>query len=423
MSSDHDILVLGGGIGGIATALALGLAGHTVHVAEQAPAFSEIGAGLQLGPNAIRSFDRLGVWSSLKELAVTPRSALIMHAVTGERLTRIDYGTPFTEHYGYPYVVAHRHDVLNQLIAAARAVPGVTLETNRRAEKVTDGPDGATVTFADGASATARIVVGADGIRSRTRLLHDDSEPLFTGQVAFRGTVPMADIRLDVDPTDMILWIGPNRHLIQYPVRGGDLYNLVAVMESHWAAAGRDDWGSRAELEEVFADSCGPVRTALSLFDNHTPWPIYDRDPLPGWSTDHTVLIGDAAHAMRQYLAQGACQALEDALVLTQEITRAPDQPRRAFAAYEARRLPLATRCQEVARPWGGATCGTPWTAPRRCCGTSTSASAPTTTTPSSTGCTATTSAPASLTFPERHRHALRHPDPRRPHGAGRGDR
>lgn len=353
MANDHDILVIGGGIGGIATALALGLAGHTVHLAEQATAFSEIGAGLQLGPNAIRSFDRLGVWSALSELAVTPRSALIMHAVTGERLTRIDYGTPFTEHYGYPYVVAHRHDVLNVLLAAAEAAPTVTLETNRRAEKVTEGPDGATVTFSGGSSATARIVVGADGIRSRTRLLHDDSEPLFTGQVAFRGTVPMADIRLDVDPTDMILWIGPNRHLIQYPVRGGDLYNLVAVMESHWAAAGRDDWGSRAELDEVYADSCEPVKKALSLFDNHTPWPIYDRDPIPGWSTDHTVLIGDAAHAMRQYLAQGACQALEDALVLTQEITRTPDRPRDAFGRYEDRRLALATKCQEVARPWG----------------------------------------------------------------------
>jgi len=353
MTNQHDILVVGGGIGGLATALALGQAGHVVHLTEQAPAFGEIGAGLQLGPNAVRSLDRLGVWNSLKDLAVTPRSCLIMDAVSGERLTRIDYGVPFVERYGYPYVVAHRHDVHNQLLAAAEMVPTITMEKNCRVEQVQEGADGATVRFTNGTSMTARIVVGADGIRSRTRLLHDDSEPLFTGQVAFRGTVPMAEVNLGFDPTDMVLWIGPRRHLIQYPVRGGDLYNLVAVMESHWFKAGREDWGSRAELDEVFADSCETVKATLALFDNHKAWPIYDRDPLPTWSTDHTVLIGDAAHAMRQYLAQGACQALEDALVLSQEVTNQLDRPRQAFAQYQARRHKLTTKCQLVARPWG----------------------------------------------------------------------
>lgn len=353
MTTDYDVLVSGGGIGGLAAAIALGKTGHTVHLVEQAPTFSEIGAGLQLGPNAIRSLDRLGVWEPLRERAVTPRATLIMHAVTGQRLTRLDFGKPFLDHYGYPYVVAHRHDLHNVLLAAAEELPSVTLETDRRIVEVREGPNAATVEFADGTAKTARILVGADGIRSRTRLLHDDSEPLFTGQVAFRGTVPMTDAGIGVDPSDMILWLGPNRHLIQYPVRGGDLYNLVAVMESHWFTQGRDDWGSRAELDEVFADSCAPVQASLALFDNHKPWPVYDRDPMPTWSTDHTVLIGDAAHAMRQYLAQGACQALEDVLTLTQELHEHPDDHRDAFRAYQARRHPLATKCQLVARPWG----------------------------------------------------------------------
>lgn len=353
MINQHDILVVGGGIGGLATALALGQAGHLVHVTEQAPAFEEIGAGLQLGPNAIRSLDRLGVWDSLEKFAVKPKSCLIMDAVSGERLTRIDYGAPFLERYGYPYVVAHRHDVHNQLLLAAQSVPTITMRPNCRVEQVKEEADGATVQFADGSSTTAGIVVGADGLRSRIRLLHDDSEPNFTGQVAFRGTVPTADANLAFDPMDMVLWIGPHRHLIQYPVRGGNLYNLVAVIESHWYEEGRKDWGTRAELDQVFADSCGTVKASLALFDNHKPWPIYDRDPLPTWSTDHTVLMGDAAHSMRQYLAQGACQALEDALVLTQEVTHHLDHPRQAFTQYEARRLELATKCQLVARPWG----------------------------------------------------------------------
>lgn len=353
MSADNDVLIVGGGIGGLAAALALSQAGREIRLVEQAGAFGEIGAGLQLGPNAIRCLDRLGVWEPLRDLAVTPRSGLIMDVVSGERLTRIDYGAPFVARYGYPYVVAHRHDLHNVLLEAARSVPAITLETNRRAETVSEGPDGATVRFADGSAATARVVVGADGIRSRVRLLHDDSDPLFTGQVAFRGTVPMAEVNMDFDPMDMVLWIGPNRHLIQYPVRGGDLYNLVAVIESHWFTAGRPGWGTRAELEEVHADSCVPVKKALELFDNHKPWPVYDRDPIGCWSTEHTVLIGDAAHSMRQYLAQGACQALEDALTLAQEIHASPGSPREAFGRYEARRLPLATRCQLVARPWG----------------------------------------------------------------------
>lgn len=350
-----DVLVNGGGIGGIAAAVALGQAGHTVHVTEQASQFAEIGAGLQLGPNAIRSLDRLGVWEALAPLAVKPRATLIMDAVSGERLTRLDFGQPFLDHYGYPYVVAHRHDLHNVLLAAAEAIPSVSLAVDARVESVEEGPDHATVTFADGTVRTARIVVGADGIHSRTRLLHDDTEPLFTGQVAFRGTVPMSglDLDLDLDPSDMILWMGPNRHLIQYPVRGGELYNIVAVMESHWHKQGRDDWGSKAELQEVFADSCAPLASILDLLDNHKPWPIYDRDPIPTWHTDHTVLIGDAAHAMRQYLAQGACQALEDVLVLTHELHQRPDSPREAFKAYQARRIELATKCQLVARPWG----------------------------------------------------------------------
>lgn len=352
MTTTHDVLVVGGGIGGVAAGIALAQSGRTVHLVEQASEFGEVGAGLQLGPNAIRSLDRLGAWAPLRDLAVTPRSAMIMHAVTGERLTRIDYGHAFLDRYGYPYVVAHRHDLHDVLVELARVQPRLTLEVNRRVTTVEEGPDFATVTFEDGDVFTAPLVIGADGIRSKVRELQDRSEPLFTGQVAYRGTVPMADADLGFDPSDMILWIGPNRHLVQYPVRGGELYNQVAVMESKWHAASREGWGGREELAEVFADSFETVQASLALFDNHEIWPIFDRDPLATWTTPHTVLIGDAAHAMRQYLAQGACQALEDVLVLTHSLATEPDQ-QAAFATYEQRRVAKAAKCQLVARPWG----------------------------------------------------------------------
>lgn len=352
MSDTPEILVIGGGIGGVAMARALGLAGREVLLIEQAQEFGEIGAGLQLGPNAVRSLDRLGVWEDLRPLAVTPRSTIIMDAVHKDRLTRLDFGERFIERYGYPYVVAHRHDLLDALVAAAASTPGVTLRTKSRAVEVEEGSDHAIVRLEDGSTLRSAVVIGADGIRSQVRKLHDDSEPLFTGQVAYRGTVPMADADLGFDPTDMILWIGPHRHLIQYPVRGGELYNQVAVFESGWAKEGREGWGEREELAEVFADACDTVLASLALFDNHKVWPIYDRDPITSWTTPHTVLVGDAAHAMRQYLAQGACQALEDALVLTDALVDHAI-PEDAFRAYQDRRIAKTTKCQVVARPWG----------------------------------------------------------------------
>lgn len=351
-STEFDVLILGGGIGGLSTALSLGHTGRRVRLTEQAHTFSEVGAGLQLGPNAIRCLDRLGVWENLQEVAVTPRAGLIMDAITGECLTRIDFGAPFLERYGYPYVVAHRHDLLEILLAACQELPNVTLQADCHVESVEESTEGAIVRYDGGATLTAKLVIGADGIRSRTRLMHDASEPNTTGHVAYRGTLPIEKVSVDIDPADMVLWIGPGLHLIQYPVRSGELYNQVAVIESSWYAAGREDWGSSEELHEAFEPTCDFVRESLGIFSDNRPWPIFDRDPIESWSTEHTVLLGDAAHAMRQYLAQGACQALEDALVLTQELDAHTDQ-KDAFTAYEARRIERTAKCQLAARPWG----------------------------------------------------------------------
>lgn len=353
MTATHfDTLIIGGGIGGLSTALAMGRAGRTVHLVEQAEVFSEIGAGLQLGPNATRSMDRLGILKEVLEVSVRPRAGIVMDAVSGEKLTAIDFGDAFITRYGYPYVVAHRHDLLEILVAACRDTPGVTLENNRHVVQVEDSAGGARATFDNGDSYTADVLVGADGIRSRVRHLHDDSDPLFTGQVAYRGTLPVDQISLDIEMDDIILWMGPGMHLIQYPVRRGALYNQVAVFESHWHAQGREDWGSLEELTEVFAPACKNVQDSLALISDNRRWPIFDRDPLGSWSTPHTVLLGDGAHAMRQYLGQGACQAMEDALVLTRALD-ANDDIALAFKSYESARLERTTRCQLVARPWG----------------------------------------------------------------------
>lgn len=347
-----EYLIVGGGIGGLSAALALGRAGIPVHLVEQAHEFAEIGAGLQMGPNAVRSMDRLGVWEAVDKVAVRPRNAVIRDIDSGEVLTVIDFGQPWLDHYGYPYVVVHRHDLLEILVEACREIDHVTLEVNRRVVEVREGPEEATVVFENGDTYRAKTVIGADGVRSKVRILHEDTDPVFSTHVAYRGTVPIESVTADIEMEDMTLWMGPGRHFIHYPVRGGSLYNLVAVFESKWFLDGRSDWGDRQEFEEAFAPSCATVHELLALMQDHRKWPTFDREPLETWRTPHTVLLGDAAHAMLQYLGQGACQALEDSLVLARSLAEESSR-QDALADYEQQRIARTTRCQKSARPWG----------------------------------------------------------------------
>lgn len=354
MTTQHfSTLIVGGGIGGLGTALALARSGREVRLVEAAPEFTEVGAGLQIGPNATRSLDRLGLLEELTEVAVQPRRGVVRDAVTAEVLTELDFAESFLRRYGYPYLVAHRSDVLAVLLRACQSHHLVTLENNARVVGVTEHSGHAEVTFESGESYTAEVLIGADGIRSRVRRLIDSSDPVFSGHIAHRGAISMAQMSDAVAVDDVALWIGPGIHLMQYPVRRGELYNQVAVYESPRYAAGRTDWGTVDELEEMFIGACPAVLESLQLLDTTRAWPVYDREPMGTWSTEHAVLIGDAAHAMLQYLGQGACQALEDALSLARNLANYPGDHSCAFKGYEEQRVAQATKCQNVARPWG----------------------------------------------------------------------
>lgn len=363
MTADVPILIIGGGIGGMTTALALAQAGFMAHIVEQSPKFGEIGAGIQLAPNALRILDRLGVLPELAALAVRPRHVVFMHADSGQHLTTLAFGQPFERRYGYPYTVMHRGDLLTVLHEACQADDRITLESNREVVELIDHGDTAWIRFAGGGSYECGAVVGADGLWSTTRKLVSGDRPIADRFVAYRGALPMSGITraagdngTPVGPDDEIIWIGPHKHLVQYPIRRGELYNQVAVFRS-WRyspeAELTDGWGTPAELDENFASSCDQVRAGVALVNRDRRWVMYDREPLDNWTTGRITLLGDAAHPMVQYLAQGACQAIEDAGCLARQLTEYDGDIGKAFAAYQAERIPRTALVQRAARHWG----------------------------------------------------------------------
>lgn len=348
------LLIVGGGIGGLAAALGLANIGRTVHVLEKAPEFSEIGAGLQLAPNASRMLDRLGVLKELHRHAVFPERLVWMDALSGERITALDLGRKFQETYGYPYIVMHRHDLLDTLLAACRASPRITLETKKDVVAVEDLGDGARARCADGSVYECDTLIGADGLWSPTRkLVHDDGEPVCAQYVAYRGTIPMQEMSEHVGLDNVVIWTGPEMHLVQYPVRRAELYNQVAVFRSHRYRPDSEDWGTVEELDQHFSPTCAYVRGALRLIKRNRRWPMYDRAPIATWTRNRIALLGDAAHPMLQYVAQGAAQAIEDAVCLADKIERHGDDMPKALLAYQEARYLRTARVQLTSRFFG----------------------------------------------------------------------
>jgi len=363
VTADVPILIIGGGIGGMTAALALARAGFAAHIVERSPEFGEIGAGIQLAPNALRILDGLGVLPELMEPAVRLGHLVLMHADTGEHLTTVNFGEPFERRYGYAYTVMHRGDLLAVLSDACRAEDRITLETSREVTELSDDGGTARIGFADGGGYECDAVIGADGLWSAARALVSGDRPVCQKFVAYRGALPVGDVTLlpsgngvPAGPDDEIIWIGPGKHLVQYPIRRGELYNQVAVFRSRSYSGETeltDRWGTPAELDQAFGASCGPVRAGVARVSRDRRWVMYDREPLDNWSTGRITLLGDAAHPMVQYLAQGACQAIEDADCLARQLTRYDGDAVKAFAAYQAERIPRTALIQRSARIWG----------------------------------------------------------------------
>lgn len=346
-------LIVGGGIGGLSTALALSRAGRPAHVLERATEFGEIGAGLQLAPNATRIFKKLGVLDAIKSHSVAPSRLVWMDALKHKKITEIDLGKSFIERYETPYLVLHRSDLLDVLLDACRNNRLVTLEPGRDVVDIEPDSGFVRVRCADGASYEAELLVGADGLRSRVRSQIHHDQPVCSEYVAYRGTLPMKEMSEHAGLDNVVMWVGPDMHFVQYPVRRGELYNQVAVFRSKRYKPDSDDWGTVEEFDAHFAQTCDYVQNCAKQMWRDKRWPMYDREPVLEWTRDNIALLGDAAHPMLQYIAQGACQAVEDADAFAACLNKFPDDISAALSSYQSTRAYQAARVQITARAMG----------------------------------------------------------------------
>ncbi len=355
-----DVLVIGGGMAGLAGALALRENGANVTLVERAPEFGEVGAGLQMAPNASRVLRRWGLLEKALEIGVQPKHLVFRDAVTGEELTRQSLGGEFEERYGAPYVVIHRSDLHRVLLEGCEAA-GVRLINDVMVESVETVNGRGVAHTAAGVDYEADVVIGADGLKSTLRPLVANDQPVPSAYVAYRGTVPITADTPQADLEDVIVYLGPDCHLVQYPLRKGELLNTVAVFKSASFERGEEQYGGVDELEAAYKDCVPAVQAALKNLGTSMRWPMYDRDPIENWVAGRMVLMGDAAHPMLQYLAQGACQALEDAAVLQDASNAAvftadgvnPGGWDEAIREFNSIRAGRTARVQRTARIWG----------------------------------------------------------------------
>jgi 3-hydroxybenzoate 6-monooxygenase len=353
--SGSPILIAGGGIGGLAAAFVLGRAGHAVTVLEQAAEFGEIGAGIQLGPNIFRMLDYLGLTEEVNKVAYFPPAMGMRDVRTGEQVVRVQMGDAARAAYGgFAYGVIYRKDLHDVLLNACRAQPSIMLRTNAGVASFTQDAAGVTVQLKSEETLQGAALIGADGLWSgiRERIV-GDGKPRVSGHIAYRAVLKREDVPPELWSDEVQLWGGEKTHLVTYPLRRGELYNLVAVFHSNKYDEGWDTFGDNSELTERFADAHPTVRALLAKINIWKMWVLCDREPVKNWSQGRVTLLGDAAHPMLQYLAQGAGQAIEDAVVLGKSIEHFKGDFANAFLIYQDKRYLRTARVQLTARFYG----------------------------------------------------------------------
>jgi salicylate hydroxylase len=352
-AASQSVLVAGGGIGGLAAALALARAGFPVKVLEQSASIGEIGAGIQLGPNAFSALDALGVGERARARAVYTDRLVMMDAIDESEVASVPVGEAFRRRFGNPYAVSHRADVHTALLEGVQAHGAIELATSTRVERVEQDASAVRVIDHHGAEHRGAALIGCDGVKSAVREQYVKDPVRVSGHVVYRAVADAHGFPEDLKLNAPCLWAGPDCHLVHYPLRGGEQYNVVVTFHSRKA----EEWGvtdgSREEVLSYFTEIGARPRRLLDMPKSWRRWATADREPIGRWSFGRATLLGDAAHPMMQYLAQGACMALEDAVTLGEALRAEGGDFERAFDRYQRARVARAARVVLMTREMG----------------------------------------------------------------------
>ncbi len=344
-TTSERILVAGGGIGGLAAALGLAQKGFAAVVLEKAAALGEIGAGIQLGPNAFHAFDYLGVGEAARAMAVYIEQLRLMDALTAEEIAHIDLGPKFLARFGNPYAVVHRGDLHGVLLRACREHASIELRVNSEVVAYDQAGSGVCVSLADGTRIEGALLVGADGLWSNVRRhVVGDGAPRVSGHTTYRSVIPTAQMPEDLRWNAATLWAGPKCHIVHYPLSDWKVFNLVVTRHNDATEPEAGKPVSDEEVAAAFAHVHERARKIIAHGKDWRLWVLCDREPVDTWVDGRVALLGDAAHPMLQYFAQGACMALEDAVCLSHMMAAFPREPDKALVAYQSQRVVRTAR-------------------------------------------------------------------------------
>jgi salicylate hydroxylase len=347
-------LIVGGGIGGLATALALARSGMSVIVLERSVFADETGAGIQLGPNATRALAEIGVLDEIRAAAFTPDNLRLFDGLSGNNLASVPLGRIAEERYGAPYLTLHRADLHASLLAACQADGAIELKNGFEVTEAETLAEPVIARGADGTQVEGSGLVAADGLWSRLRdRIAPDADLRFSGATAWRALLPRGEAPVPFDVPEVGLWLGPRAHLVHYPVRGGKDLNVVAVVEGGSAKQG---WSRRAEPDVLlpsFDRWATPAKALLAMVKTWRCWSLFRLKPLPRWTDGRMALLGDAAHPVLPYLAQGAALAIEDAVTLAASLKACGGDALASFPRYQSLRMDRAARVQAQAARFG----------------------------------------------------------------------
>ncbi len=321
-----DVLIAGGGIGGLAAALACARAGCRVRLYERSDLFAEVGAGIQMGPNVMRVLQGWELDSALRQVAAFPERLQVRHALSGAELGVLPLGQTMVQRYGAPYATIHRADLQQLLLQALQQREAVWLHTGKTVHRYVETHGAVGLKLSDGLDVEGDALIAADGLWSGIRQqLLNDGPPRVAGHLAYRALVRQADLPAAVRSQQVTAWLGPRLHVVAYPVRGGEWLNVVAIVHGH-VQGGLEDWdhgANAADLQAALARTCTELRDFIGAVPSWRLWVLCDRPPLRSaeqMARGHVAVLGDAAHPMRPYLAQGAGMAIEDAAELGRQV-------------------------------------------------------------------------------------------------------